>query len=274
MSSRQKRQSFLGANSEQVLDELTVGIAGLGGGGSHIAQQLAHIGVGTIAIADHDHVEDTNLNRLVGAVDADIADATPKTEVARRLINGINPKIRVKIIDAPWQYGAVALRGCMCIFGCVDSWGEREQLERFTRRFLIPYIDLGMDVHALEDGGFSISGQVFLSSPGGPCLRCAGILTDDLLAEEARRYGAAGGKPQVIWPNGVLASAAVGLFMQMFTPWHIHHNAFAYLEYDGDLQVLQPSPLTELIRVKPCVHFEDDEIGDPLFSDAPADNHK
>jgi hypothetical protein len=107
--------------------------------------------------------------------------------------------------------------------------------------------------------------------PGQPCLRCAGILTDDLLAEEAQQYGAAGEKPQVIWPNGLLASAAVGLFMQLITPWHPQRRDFAYLEYDGDNQILQPSPLTELIRRKPCEHFAAGELGDSLFEDiAPA----
>ncbi len=45
-----------------------------------------------------------------------------------------------------------------------DSFIEREQLERFARRHLIPYIDIGMDVHEL--GGeqyFLIGGQVILS---------------------------------------------------------------------------------------------------------------
>lgn len=45
-----------------------------------------------------------------------------------------------------------------------------------------------------------------------------GDFSDEAL-EEARNYVAAGGKPQVIWPNRVLASTAVGLFIQTVTPW-------------------------------------------------------
>jgi len=269
MSDRHSRQSFLGADSEEILRDLQGGVVGLGGGGSHIVQQLAHIGIGTLIVADPDHVEDSNLNRLIGATATDVEDGTLKTLVAERLARAINPKISVTAVSDRWQEGHMHLRGCQCIFGCVDSWSEREQLERFARRFLIPYIDIGMDVHDLGDREFTISGQVFLSMPGQPCMRCAGILTDDLLAEEARRYGAAGGKPQVIWPNGILASAAVGLFMQLFTPWHSSHQGFAYLEYDGDNQVLQPSPLAEIIRKKTCDHFISDEVGDPLFEDNP-----
>ncbi len=249
----------------------SLGLPAWVGGGSHIVQQLSHIGVGTLVPADPDYVEESNLNRLIGATDADIAAGTPKALVAERLAKAINPNVRIIPMTGRWQEAHLELRRCTCIFGCVDSWTEREQLERFARRFLIPYIDIGMDVHSIEEDEFSISGQIFLSMPGQSCLRCAGIMTDDLLDEEAQRYGAAGGKPQVIWPNGLLASAAIGLFMQLITPWHPHRRAFAYLEYDGDNQILQPSPLTELIRRKPCGHFTADELGDPLFEDiAPA----
>ena len=41
---RYSRQSFLGPGSEARIARCTVGVAGLGGGGSHIVQQLAHIG--------------------------------------------------------------------------------------------------------------------------------------------------------------------------------------------------------------------------------------
>ena len=51
-----------------------VGIVGLGGGGSHIVQQLAHIGIHYFTCFDGDVVEYTNLNRLVGAIASDVAD--------------------------------------------------------------------------------------------------------------------------------------------------------------------------------------------------------
>jgi hypothetical protein len=87
----------------------------------------------------------------------------------------------------------------------LDSYRERDDLDRFCRRFLIPYIDLGMGVHEVADG-YSISGQIVLSSPGGSCLWCRGILNGNWLGQEAGQYGKAGSRPQVVWPNGVLAS--------------------------------------------------------------------
>jgi tRNA A37 threonylcarbamoyladenosine dehydratase len=52
------RQGFLGAQSENVLAARRIGIAGLGGGGSHVAQQLAHVGIKSFVIADKDAMED------------------------------------------------------------------------------------------------------------------------------------------------------------------------------------------------------------------------
>ena len=46
------RQSFLGADSDARLDQTMVGLVGLGGGNSHVAQQLAHLGFGNFVLID------------------------------------------------------------------------------------------------------------------------------------------------------------------------------------------------------------------------------
>jgi hypothetical protein len=93
-----------------------------------------------------------------------------------------------------------------------------------------------------------------------------GLVTDEALAKEAARYGAAGGKPQVVWPNGTLASIAVGSFMKLVTPWETHKPTPLLLEYDGDLQTVAPSnKLAYLLRY--CRHFDSmNELGDPFWT--------
>lgn len=103
-----------------------------------------------------------------------------------------------------WQENPEPLRESQIVVRCVDIYKGREELEIARRRYLMHYIDMGMDVHGKEPP--VIGGQVILSSPGGLCMRCMGFLTDEKLAQEAARYGDAGGRPQVIWPNGILAS--------------------------------------------------------------------
>src|SRR5258708_1759755 len=252
-------------NSSSVLDGSHVAIVGLGGGGSHIAQQLGHLGVGEFLLIDPDIVEETNLNRLIGATQEDVGRGASKTSVAARVIAGVNPRVRIWSETARWQMCATALRSCDAIFGCVDSIAEREQLERVARRYLIPYIDLGMDVHKMN-GGYIVCGQVALSMPDGPCLRCMGIVNDRALELEAQQYGAAAGRPQVGWANGVLASLAVGYFVQIITPWYKKQKLPILVEFDGNAQTVSPSNKLDHLEGRGCRHFADlASLGDPFW---------
>lgn len=260
------RQSFLGDGSEITLARLTVGLVGLGGGGSHLAQQLAHVGVGAFVLIDGDIITLTNLNRLVGGRRDDIERRAPKVDIAERIILGINPQASIFKHRKLWQEVADALKECDVIFCSVDSVRAKDELESFARRFLIPFIDQGMDVHYIEaTDEYLVAGQVILSSPGTSCLRCLGIITEEALTMEGRRYGDAGSKPQVVWPNGVLASTAVGLFMQLVTPWHKNPVDSAYLEYDANLNTMIISERLRRKLGKPCLHHDTKDLGDPTF---------
>jgi hypothetical protein len=257
-------QSFLGSDSDAVFAEAEVAVVGLGGGGSHVVQQLAHLGVGRFVIVDPDVIEDKNLNRLVGGTAYDVTEALPKVAIAERLIAAVNPAAVVTPCQSRWQEAMDSVRRCDVIIGCVDTYKERDELERFARRFLIPYIDIGMDVHEAL-GEFSISGQVVLSSPAGPCLWCLGILNQQRLSQEAADYGKAGSRPQVVWPNGVLASLAVGLFVQLVCPWHGKPQLTACCEFDGNRHRVETNRLDCVPDLK-CSHYRTGELGDPFFS--------
>jgi hypothetical protein len=263
--SRLNRQSFLGPDSDAILNAATIGIVGLGGGGSHVAQQAAHMGIGGYANVDPDIIEETNTNRLIGGTLADVAASRPKVEIAERLIRGLNPKARIVNVRDSWHAAVDDLKLCDVIIGAVDSFKEREQLERFARKHLIPYIDIGMDVHELGKKGFLVSGQVILSMPGAPCMRCCRFITDERLEQEAKLYGAAGSRPQVVWSNGVLASTAVGLLTQILTPWYPNPPNFVFLDYDGNKGTVTRNPRMELLKNHVCSHHPADETGDPLF---------
>lgn len=263
--SRFDRQSFLGVDSESRLHRATLGIVGLGGGGSHIVQQTGHLGIGGYVLVDPDHISETNTNRLIGGILADVGPATAKVAIAERVIGGLQERPRIITVRDTWHNATQELKRCDVIIGAVDSFIEREQLERFARRHLIPYIDIGMDVHDLKNGQYLIGGQVILSTPGRPCLRCCGLITDERLALEANKYGAAGSFPQVVWSNGVLASTAVGLVAQLLTPWFKDPPDFVFLDYDGNRGTLVPNDRMSLFQGKVCGHHPPEETGDPLF---------
>lgn len=256
------RQSFLGPNSQYLFENITVGIVGYGGGGSHIGLQLAHVGVVNQVIFDDDKTEDTNLNRLVGAWSSDVMESSPKTSIADRTIKKVIPHANV-ILAGRWQQDAAKLQRCDIVVGCVDSYLERNQLEAQCRRYLIPYIDIGMDIHELE-GKLSMSGQVILSMPDQPCMTCFGFLTEDKLKREAAKYGNVGGRPQVVWPNGVLASTAVGILIELITAWTQQHRSSAYLAYDGNLGTIEQHVRARFIKEE-CQHYQIKDAGPPFF---------
>ena len=256
------RQSFLGLRSQEYIEQCVVGIAGLGGGGSHIAQQLAHLGFLKFTLFDPDAIEESNLNRLVGATAADVIERRLKIDIARRTIIGIRPLADVVTIDTRWQDRAEFVRRCDIMFGCVDGLDQRRQLEAATRRYLVPLIDIGMDVH--NGTPPTVSGQVILSMPGYPCMTCMGFLNEGDLAREAAAYGAAGARPQVVWSNGILASAAVGIAVDLVTDWSKTLRGPVYLSYRGNVCTLTPDSFLKHTPSE-CIHYKLDQAGSAKF---------
>lgn len=258
--SRSSRQSFLGERSEALLGRSKVAIVGLCGGGSHITQQLAHVGVGNFVLYDPDHAEDSNLNRMVGLTWAGAVSEASKVQVMHERILGVNPAAKVEPFSTHWQDNLGPLKECTAIFGCIDSFQARLQLEGFARRHMVPYIDVGMDVSG-DPNRFVITGQVILSLPGYWCMRCMGYPSEKRLKEEADAYGKAGGRPQVVWPNGILASVAVDKFMRLLTPWNDVSESLPdlYTEFDGIRQVLKPHGAIQALHAakKVCAHFQE-----------------
>lgn len=265
MIDRYSRQSFLGRDAQSILSSSVVGVVGLGGGGSHIVQQLAHVGVRNYVLYDHDYIELSNLNRLVGGTLRDVKMNRRKIDIATRTIKRLHPSANIHAEFARWQDQPLALRNCDIIFGCVDGLRERQELERCSRRYLIPYIDIGLDVHCVGDEPPRMSGQVILSSPGSLCMSCMNFLSESELAEEGARYGDAGINPQVVWANGALASCAVGLAIDILTDWTRALRGPVYFEYNGNEQVLFPHIRSRYFSDTPCPHYPSDQVGDPLF---------
>ena len=115
------RQSFLGPNSERRLAATTVGLVGVGGGNSHVAQQLAHVGIGNFVLADGDRISLTNLNRLIGGTWWYVLKRTVKVEIMKRMIKAINPKARVEIHRKQWQLAATSSWGALTMYGAKMS---------------------------------------------------------------------------------------------------------------------------------------------------------
>ncbi len=262
MSARYSRQGFLGEAGQRAIETARVCINGLGGGGSIIAPELAHLGVQNFLLFDPDRADESNLNRTMTLTEADVAAVTLKVEAARRQILGINPRANVEAHACRWQDQPWALNGSTLVIGCVDSFGERQQIEACCRRLLVPYLDIGMDVH--EGDPPAMSGQVILSAPGSPCMFCMHFLSNEKTGREVTNYGAARGRPQVVWGNGVLASTAVGIAVTILTGWTKAPPPI-YLQYNGADGTLTPHIRLGYIAPGSCPHYPLDQAGDPVF---------
>jgi molybdopterin/thiamine biosynthesis adenylyltransferase len=181
---------------------------------------LIHAGIGTLVAVDGQLVEDTNLRRLVGARRRDV-DVTFKVYIPRRLARDVRPTVRVIPIaeDFPSERSLTQLRNVDVLIGCVDRWDVRDDLNSFALEHRIPYVDIGAAITPPTAGlGVRVSGQVAIVVPGGPCLRCMGLVTDARVEEARRRrqgYLVDGPEPQVVSINGTLASEAVTTTMML-----------------------------------------------------------
>jgi len=81
---------------KNILKDKIVGIAGAGGLGSNCAVALARVGVGTIIIADHDKVSESNLNRQYFFYDQ---IGRLKASTLKENINRINPSVNIIAFD-------------------------------------------------------------------------------------------------------------------------------------------------------------------------------
>lgn len=258
------RQSFLGEDFPEVAKRTRIAVVGTSGGGSHIVQQLAHLGFQNFRLFDPKRFEEKHLHRFVGATRQDVVDAPRKVDIATRVIRNLWPDAHVEAIPHRWQDAPPLLRTADLIFGCVDGWRERIELETAARRYLIPMIDIGLGISPPEQGPWRMGGQVVLSMPGQPCLRCMRVITDEDLAEEAAHTGAYpnfGPNPQVVWANGVLASTAVGVALDFLTRWNRIRPVWPFLSYGGNEGCVRDRLFDSR---KPCEHYPICGAGDPF----------
>jgi molybdopterin-synthase adenylyltransferase len=248
-----RQKILLGEEGQRILSSSTVGVIGLGGGGSHVVQQLSLLGIGRLVLVDNDTVEDTNRHRLIGSSPKDAAKDVKKTEVMKRLVDHSNPHVRVSTcVDRfPSDRAVAALKECDVIVGCVDTLTTRKEIQSFAWRYLIPYIDIGLLIvpETSEAGrAKTVSGQVYDLIPGEACLWCAQLIT---LAALERETGGQGPtyiertdqRAQVVSFNGVLGSAAVSEVLHILTGYSSRERVPNALQFDGSAGTLMPVAL-------------------------------
>lgn len=89
-----RTEALIGKFAMDLIKDKKVFVFGVGGVGGYVAEALARSGVGTIAVADFDTVEETNLNRQIIALKQTIG--SNKAELMAARMRQINEKIVAK----------------------------------------------------------------------------------------------------------------------------------------------------------------------------------
>jgi molybdopterin/thiamine biosynthesis adenylyltransferase len=202
---------------------------------------------------DYDVVTSSSLNRLIGAVESDVDDDTPKVTVATRVIEQVQAAAEIDATDGKVTDESVPalISRADVVFGCLDRDLPRLQLTEMCARHAKTYFDLACDTGG-ENSGAWYGGRVVFCD-GTRCLSCLDLLDQEQMARDSMSteqrtaddeiYGIEGKAldqtgPAVVSINGVVASLAVTEFMVLVTGIR---GPVAHLIYRGDLPRLTKS---------------------------------
>ena len=124
----QKNINFWGADTQDILRKSSILIAGCGGLGSVVSENLVRSGIGKLVLIDYDKVEVSNLNRQILFDTDDVGSL--KTAVTKRKLEKINPFCEIQIINeklsektdlSHFQFDGIA--------DCLDNFESRFFLE-------------------------------------------------------------------------------------------------------------------------------------------------
>lgn len=176
-----------GKDIQVLLKKLRIGVVGVGGTGSCVAEQLIRLGVGELRIADGETFDSSNVNRVYGSR---VIDQTlPKVKLTERMAADIGLGTKIDTSNRPVTFQSVlaSLRDCDIIFGCTDDEWGRSLLTRFAVYYGIPVLDMGVQIDSENGTIRSIQGRVTMLMPGTACLYCRGRIASERIAAESKR---------------------------------------------------------------------------------------
>jgi hypothetical protein len=177
-----------GAPGQRFLSSLTIGIVGLGGTGSCVAESLARLGVGNFILIDKDKVEPSNVTRMYGTTYRDARSRKPrgKAEVIRKHLERLQRRANVRALSTNvlTKDSLDALKECDIVFSCTDRHAPRAILNELAYQCHIPVIDVGVGLDAKNDQIEGGNMRVSLVGPGLPCMYCQGFVRPDVISAE------------------------------------------------------------------------------------------
>ena len=249
-------QAF-GEEGQIRLSRTRVGIVGVGGTGSAVAEQLARIGVQDFALVDCDSFSASNVTRMYGTFSSkkrrwwwpysDNQSKGRKVDIIAQHLTHIGSNVRVRTMfdSVVVDVGARTLLDRDVIFLCTDEHWGRAIVNEIAYQYMIPTINLGMSIRTKDGSIATAAGGVDVLRPGNACLWCSQFLSADRIAAESipvaeRRSRLLDGyvedidtpAPSVISITTTLAGLAVTQFLQLVTDFMGENGDICRLRYN------------------------------------------
>ena len=175
-----------GTGGQELLEQLKVGIVGLGSVGALAAEAMGRMGVRRLVLIDMDRVEPHNLDRLINAGRWDVGRY--KVDVAaehleRTAAFAFHELLALRLsLRESRAYRALA--DCDVILACADKPIARDLVNHLAVCHLIPAIEAGVALRSRE--GHLHRGHIVsqVVTPDSRCLRCTRQYTTDQLGLE------------------------------------------------------------------------------------------
>lgn len=229
----------------QLTHNQTIAIIGVGGLGSVVAENLIHSGFQAIHLIDPDHVEITNLNRIVGAYYSDAEDKRLKVDVVQQHLQGINPKAQVyaHTIGIEDEAALQVLMQCDWIIVATDNHFSRYKTQEIALQLGVPLISTGVNISVENQQITDMSGEVITARYGDKlCLNCLGRINptyvaaeqhkDQFIGDELIRKGYVTGEavkePAVKNLNSIIGAMAVDILVNQYTQRQDHKPVLVY----------------------------------------------
>ncbi len=243
-----RQEDYISREVQETVSTWRIAIVGVGGTGSHVAQQFAMLGAQHFVLIDPDDVEETNLNRLVRTQRNIVGK--PKVEVAAETLRILGAADVVPIRgDVRNLSIARQLLDCDVIIGCTDTLSSRVVLNRVVHQSYIPLIDTGIDLGKTGSIGRTGLVRADLVLPDQPCLECRSLLGE----EEPANYGAGAQKAISIgYLNSLAASLAVELLLTSLLGTKTNRPKNVALQYRVADSILKPASIGEAGRCTLC----------------------
>lgn len=177
-TTQERLTQLLGADAPQRLHNAVVGVVGCSGTGSPAIHLLARAEIGELVLVDPGQFKSSNHQRNHASRHADLSvnPAPTKVALASRLVREINPATKVTgfVGDLLDEVVLDELVRCDLILGCTDSNYARAALGDIASHYLVPVLDLAVQMRAEEGILREQIGEIARYSPGLPCPWCRG----------------------------------------------------------------------------------------------------